>query len=48
MTYIEKLFAALYVSEVWHNNYRKTGSIYAKTRAMVIYDRIMTDRQVFK
>jgi len=47
MTYFEKLFAALYVSEIWHSRYRKTGDIYSKTRAMVLYDRIMTDRLAF-
>lgn len=39
---MSRLFAALYASEVWHSYWRSHGSVYAKARAMVLYDRIIT------
>lgn len=37
-----RLFMALYASEIWHSHWRSNGSIYAKTKAMVSFDRILT------
>ena len=38
-------FAALYVSEIWHSSFRSTGSVYAKARSIVLFDRIMSGEQ---
>lgn len=38
------VFAALYVTEGWYEEYRRTGSLYAKTRAVVVYDRCLNER----
>lgn len=37
-----RLFAALYASEQWHSFWRSHGSLYAKARAIILYDRIIT------
>lgn len=39
---MSRLFAALYVSEIWHSHWRSNGSLYAKARCMVMFDRIIT------
>lgn len=38
----ERLFAALYASEPWHAHWRDNGSLFAKTKCMVQFDRILT------
>lgn len=38
---MSRFFAALYVSEGWYDRWRRTGSVYAKARAMVLFDRIL-------
>lgn len=42
MTYLERLFAALYVSEVWYSGWtRDTNRLHYKARAIVLYDRVL-------
>jgi hypothetical protein len=43
-----RLFEALYLSEVWYGYWRSKGSVYAKARAMVLFDRVMAneDRRI--
>lgn len=44
-TYEALVFAALYVSEVWYSSWNSTTSkkskLYYKTRAIVVYDRVL-------
>ena len=40
-------FAGLYLSEIWYSYYKQSGSIHAKARAMVLYDRVINDREGF-
>lgn len=42
MTHLERLFAALYVSEGWYSLWVSSGRLHRKARAMVIYDRMLT------
>lgn len=51
MTHLERLFAALYVSEGWyalsearHCLKRGMRPLYYQTRAVVLYDRVLNDR----
>lgn len=54
LTKLERLFAALYVSEGWYekfldyytekNKTLKQFGLFAKMRGVIIYDRIMDDR----
>lgn len=37
-------FAAMYLSEGWYEMWRRNGSVYAKTRALVLFDRVITER----
>lgn len=39
---MSRFFVALYASEPWHSHWRSNGSIYAKTKAIIMFDRIMT------
>lgn len=39
---MSRFFAALYVTEAWHAKWINDGSLYAKTRAVVLFDRILT------
>ena len=39
-------FAAMYLSEGWYDKFARTGSIHARTRAVVLFDRIMTREAV--
>ena len=41
---ITLLFAGLYVSEGWYELYRNTGSVYARTRAVVLFDRVINNQ----
>ena len=40
-TYYAWFFAAMYLSEGWYDMYARTGSIHARTRALVLFDRVM-------
>ena len=54
MTDLATYFAALYVSEIWHKDYRdyknsswsnmRRYSNYARARAVILFDRIITDK----
>ena len=46
MTHLERLFAALYVSEAWYSAWklRPTKRLYWKARAIVLYDRVLTGK----
>lgn len=45
LTHLERLFAALYVSEVWYALWTSPyARLYHKARAMVVYDRVLTGR----
>jgi hypothetical protein len=35
------LFAALYVSEGWYDNWTRTKKLHSKTRALVLFDRVL-------
>jgi hypothetical protein len=35
------LFAALYISEVWYGNWVRTKRLHSKTRALVLFDRVL-------
>ena len=39
------LFAALYISEAWYDNWLRTKRIHSKARAMVLYDRVLNQEQ---
>lgn len=41
MNHLAWLFAALYVSEGWYDNWMLRGKIHSKARAMVLYDRAL-------
>jgi hypothetical protein len=46
MTYLERLFAALYISEVWYSLFTDKmqsprDKIYGRTRGVVMFDRVM-------
>ena len=47
MTYLERLFAALYISEAWYSLFASTvdcrpcDKIYGRTRSVVVFDRVM-------
>lgn len=52
MTHLERIFSALYVSEGWYvwwelRDTLKKGfrPLYYKTRAIVIYDRVLNNRE---
>jgi site-specific recombinase len=38
------LFMALYISEGWYDQWFRTGDVHAKARAIVLFDRVITDR----
>lgn len=38
---MNRLFAALYVSEAWHSHWRSSGSLSSKAKAVVLFDRLM-------
>ena len=50
MSHLEKFFAALYVSEGWYVRFSEDihasqpYKLYARTRAVVLFDRVITDR----
>lgn len=35
------LFAALYISEGWYDNWLRTKKVYSKARAIVLFDRVI-------
>lgn len=37
-------FAGLYLSEGWYSKWENDGSLYAKARAIVLFDRVITER----
>lgn len=37
-------FAGLYLSEIWYSRWESHGSIHAKARAIVLFDRVITQR----
>jgi len=37
-------FAGLYLSEGWYEHWRVTGSLHSKARALVLFDRVITQR----
>jgi hypothetical protein len=37
-------FAGLYLSEIWYSKFERDGSIHAKARAIVLFDRVITQR----
>jgi len=39
------LFAALYISEGWCDNWIRTKKIYSKARAMVLFDRVINQEK---
>ena len=39
-------FAALYVSEGWYENWRWTSRPHSRARAVVLFDRVLTGRNV--
>lgn len=39
---MSRFFAALYVTEAWYARWNVTGSLHAKTRAVVLFDRIIS------
>ena len=41
MTHFERLFAALYVSECWWSSWQTRRRLYYKTRALVVFDRVL-------
>ena len=47
MTHLEKFFAALYISEGWYvlfseqKNVQPGSRLYARTRAVVLFDRVL-------
>ena len=46
MTHLERLFAALYISEVWYFLYTDQSrsprdKLYGRTRGIIMFDRIM-------
>jgi hypothetical protein len=40
-THFALLFAALYISEGWYDNWRRTKKVYSKARAIVLFDRVI-------
>jgi hypothetical protein len=42
---MSRLFAALYVSEMWHSHWRSNGSLYAKARCMTLFDRVLSGEE---
>ena len=36
-----RFFAALYLGESWYDFYRRKGSVHARARAVVLFDRVM-------
>lgn len=44
MTYLERFFAALYLSEGWYDGFVRTGRIHNRARAVVLFDRAVTGR----
>jgi hypothetical protein len=49
LTHLERLFAALYVSEVWYAGWEvyrlgRQRRLHHKARAMVLFDRVLTER----
>lgn len=41
MTHLERLYAALWVSEVWNIAWHERGRIHHKARAVVVFDRVL-------
>ena len=41
MTHLERLYAALWVSEVWSLAWHERGRVHYKTRAVVVFDRVL-------
>lgn len=41
---ITRFFAALYLSSDWNNYYERTGNVAARARAVVLFDRVITER----
>lgn len=41
MTHLERLYAALWVSEVWNLAWHERGRIHYKARAVVVFDRVL-------
>jgi hypothetical protein len=37
-------FMAMFHSESWYEHWRRTSDLHAKTRALVLFDRVMTVR----
>lgn len=47
MTHLERLFAALYVSEGWYDGWKTNGErLYWKARAIVVFDRVLCGDRV--
>lgn len=41
MTHLERLFAALWVSDVWYLAWHEKHRIHYKARAVVVFDRVL-------
>lgn len=41
MTHLERLYAALWVSEVWNLAWHEKHRIHYKARAVVVFDRVL-------
>ena len=41
MTHLERLYAALWVSEVWDVAWHENNRIHYKARAVVVFDRVL-------
>ena len=41
MTHLERLFAALWISEVWNAAWHENHRIHHKARAVVVFDRVL-------
>jgi hypothetical protein len=41
--HFELLFAALYMSEAWYDNWLRTKKLHSKARAMVLFDRVLNE-----
>ena len=44
MNHLAQFFAALWVSEGWYESWLRTGRIHNKTRAVVLFDRVLNGR----
>jgi hypothetical protein len=44
MTNLAQIFAAMWVSEAWYESWLLTGRIHRRTRAVVVFDRVLTGR----